>query len=604
MIEKHITWVRVAWVAFGLGVALAIIQPDCYLTYGDRELTWPAIWPRTCFYVPVCLVVLSLLLFPLKIIRWLFAWRTIKWLLLGLAVIFVPVALFYAREDWRGKNAWDKYRQAEEAKGEKFDFASFIPPPVPDEQNFALAPIVASCYSRYLDENGHRLQPENTNVVNRLDMKIGGIQDQWLGNTNTLGSWQLSEVVNLPGWQYYYRTAGSTNYCTAGTNEFPLAPTPQSPGADVVLALSKYNSALEDLHQAANQHEKSRFPINYDSASPTALVQPHLYYFEDCGEVLELRAVAELADHQSGKALADIKLVMRLSDSIQNEPGFYSQLIRLALLRDIFQPIWEGATAHKWSDSQLADLEQEMGRLNLLTEYPFAMRSERAQNIATIEFMRRHRTSAWNCIPMITYLGRPDTYESPEPPEVQQPQNFALQLIPWLLPNGWFYSSEMTIGRIYQPSLPAAGDDERAVISAAQSAESVKENESQHRCRWNLVALTVCPYFGRLAKFFIEEQASLNLARTACALERYSLAHGNYPENLNLLAPQFIEFVPHDIITGKSLHYRRTSDGRFQLYSIGWSGKDNGAIPGQYSEGEFDFRKGDLVWQYPAANGH
>ena len=56
------------------------------------------------------------------------------------------IALFYAEEDWRGWHAWQKFKHEWEAKGEQFDFASVVPPPVPDDQNFALTPIVFTSY--------------------------------------------------------------------------------------------------------------------------------------------------------------------------------------------------------------------------------------------------------------------------------------------------------------------------------------------------------------------------------------------------------------------------------------------------------------------------
>jgi len=34
-----------------------------------------------------------------------------------------------------GKRAWEKFKGEQEAKGERLDFASFVPPPVPDDQN-------------------------------------------------------------------------------------------------------------------------------------------------------------------------------------------------------------------------------------------------------------------------------------------------------------------------------------------------------------------------------------------------------------------------------------------------------------------------------------
>jgi hypothetical protein len=85
----------------------------------------------------------------------------------------------------------------------------------------------------------------------------------------------------------------------------------------------------------------------------------------------------------------------------------------------------------------------------------------------------------------------------------------------------------------------------------------------------------------------------------ACALERYHLAHGEYPESLDTLAPQFVTKIPHDIINGQPLHYRRTDDGRFVLYSIGWDEKDDGGKIFLTSNGTVDQKKGDWVWQYP-----
>ena len=522
-------------------------------------------------------------------------------LILALVGLSVLVSFFYAEEDWRGWHAWQTFKQEEEAKSEKFDLASFVPKPVPDDQNFALTPIVASCYARYLDNRGHRIRPENTNVVNRLEMKIGAIKDTWEGNTNTLGDWRKAARTNLKGWQAYYRTPPVTNYYSAGTNEFPMTPNPQLPAADVLLALSKYDSAVEELRQAANQRPCSRFPLNYDSAAPKEILLPHLYAFEDCAQVLQLRAVAESADNQTAKALADVELVLRLSDSIRDEPGFYSQLVRLELAGLSIQPIWEGLAEHKWSDGQLAKFEQSLVKLNVVAGYPFAIRSERALNLAAVEFMRRNRSRAWDCIPVITYLGRGNSYEPPDGMDYAHP--FMQTLTASMVPSGWFYQSEMTIGRIYQPSLPSSnGNGMELVSSAAHRAGKMLENERRHVSPYNAVAIMICPYFGRLAERFVFTQSSLDLARVACTLERYHIAQGEYPGTLDELAPQIIKNIPHDTINGQPLHYRRTNDGQFVLYSVGWNETDDGGVVvmTQGSSSFIDWNKGDWVWHYPA----
>ena len=52
----------------------------------------------------------------------------------------------------------------------------------------------------------------------------------------------------------------------------------------------------------------------------------------------------------------------------------------------------------------------------------------------------------------------------------------------------------------------------------------------------------------------------------------------------------------YDLITDKPYKYRRTIDGQFVLYSIGWDEKDDGGVPGKSL---FDEKQGDWVWQYP-----
>jgi hypothetical protein len=69
-----------------------------------------------------------------------------------LALAFaVAVTFFYAEEDLRGWYAWQTFNQQAEAAGEKLDYASVVPPAVPDDQNFAMAAIVTSSYAANLD---------------------------------------------------------------------------------------------------------------------------------------------------------------------------------------------------------------------------------------------------------------------------------------------------------------------------------------------------------------------------------------------------------------------------------------------------------------------
>jgi len=52
----------------------------------------------------------------------------------------------YVMEDWRGRAAWAKFKREWEAKGEHFDLAALLAPPVPDDENFLKAPLVESWF--------------------------------------------------------------------------------------------------------------------------------------------------------------------------------------------------------------------------------------------------------------------------------------------------------------------------------------------------------------------------------------------------------------------------------------------------------------------------
>jgi hypothetical protein len=65
--------------------------------------------------------------------------------------------------------------------------------------------------------------------------------------------------------------------------------------------------------------------------------------------------------------------------------------------------------------------------------------------------------------------------------------------------------------------------------------------------------------------------------------------------------PEFLSQLPHDVINGQPLKYRRTADGQYLLYSVGWNQTDDGGALGLNQSGEgIDVKLGDWVWRLPA----
>lgn len=571
----------------------------CWLVFGSgvesNDFKVASVLQRIAIYSGVAFVtLLSLGLVSnglRRCLRWLFCWRTIKRGLITSAGLLALVALFYTEENWRGRHAWEKFRREWEAKGERFDFASFVPPPVPDDQNFALTPVVASCYNHVLDRTGHRIQPENTNVVNRLDMDI--YSREVPDNSNlALGSWQKSQFTDLKAWQDYYRTMSAARELFASrygikpplpaTNEFPVAAEPHSPAADVLLALSKSDSAIEELRRASRLPH-SRFPLGYSANDPAAMVFPHYDSLKATASVLRLRAISELSNAQPQSALADVQLILYLADSIHGEPLVWSLRSQLQIVEYAIQPIWEGLTRRQWSEEQLAAMERELGRFDALRDYSVVLRSDLAWSLKTIDYLRAERAN-----PFDDMCGDPAFW-----PTLAYRQS----------PSGWFYLNKVALARCYQAALPTSTELSQRVLSPSVTRR-FEETAGLMRSRYwkpgNLLAAMFLPSLERETMTCARTQTSVDLARLACALERFRQANGSFPESLDVLAPMFIRNIPRDVVNGQPLHYRRTEGDNFLLYSIGWNEQDDGGEPDPARLSTLSRPAGDWVWHYPA----
>lgn len=491
----------------------------------------------------------------------------VRGIILVLFGLFLLDCLYFLGPDLIAKRQLMRYEKQCEARGEHFEIADFIPKPVPDALNFAFTPVVVSCYDGILDKNGNTIEPENKTVENRLDMAIFGPLDRE-GKT---GNWAIGERADLKAFQLHFRAlAAKVNMPAAGAQL-------HTPAADVLAGLSKYGQTIEDLRRAAALPD-SRFPLNYDCDPPDAVLLPHILPIKKCSQVLELRAVAELHNGQSAESLADVKLMLRLMASVRGEPFMISQLTRIDIFKLALQPVWEGTQDHLWSDAQLRDLDEEFARLDFLADYEFNVRSERAFSLKMFEYLRRTRYvgNMGEAIPLVSEI--------------------RLRFSPASV----YYNNELVFAGACQEWLLPIVDPKRHSVSL-EAFQRASTHIHQMRLHWslnNVVAAVRLPAFETCAQSCSYAQSAVVMARVACALERYRLAQGQYPESLNALAPRFMKSVPHDIIDGEPLKYHLASHGGFVLYSVGWNGTDDGGTVyfQAQSKTQIDYGNGDWVW--------
>jgi hypothetical protein len=349
--------------------------------------------------------------------------------------------------------------------------------------------------------------------------------------------------------------------------------------------LSKYDPAIEELRQAG-QLPDSRFPLDYDIEDPAEILLPHLAILKQCSLALQLRAIAELQNGQTEKSFDDIKLSLRLADSIRTEPFIITHLVRIAILQITLQPLYEGLAEHEWSEAQLAGLDAELAKIAFLADYEFSARSERAAHVKIVDWMEQKRSRFWKLLNLIVY-------------ERAIMNNFGVSTEIYLMPRGWYYQSEIVLSDAQQRWVLPMVDDAQQTVSPERARKSVDAISALRPTAVNLFARLLLPELGKYAMRVAHGQNAANMARIAIALERWRLAHGRFPESLDALSPQFIAKLPHDVIGGQPLHYRREANGQFVLYSVGWNETDDGGVVGLKKDGSVDINQGDWVWRYP-----
>jgi hypothetical protein len=368
-----------------------------------------------------------------------------------------------------------------------------------------------------------------------------------------------------------------------------VAHQPQEAADDVLLALSKYDSVIEEIRQAS-QLPSSRFPLTYDSTDAFSIWLPHLAALKTSVRAIRLRSVAELQKNQTELAAKDVSLGLYLANAVRTETFLISQQVRLSMLEIALQPIWEGLAEHRWSEPQLMAMDEKLATLDILAEAQKAQKAEIFFSGEEANFLRRHRDYA----NQFAQMG------------VRYPGDVKFQFTIYrYMPGGWFYQSALKNGRTLMEYLPAVNHDAmtispaliRRADAAANNAVSFFDPLDSLKKMFNAEFL----FMGNFLKKIAAGQSSVNLARVAIALERYRLAHGEFPETLGALEPQFIAQLPHDVIGGGPLKYRRDANGAFTLYSIGWNERDDGGVIvfKKGSTADLDVTQGDWVWRYP-----
>jgi hypothetical protein len=586
--------------------------------------------------------------------------RRWRYVLTGLVVFAATVALFYVEENWRGRRAWENCKRELEAKGAKLDWAYYIPPPVPDDQNIFGVPQMQEGF----EGRGRRHFPGPLNFPGYHAGTNSGLMNYpgYQADTNPVRIVVANVMIGLPGatppsgWAVL-QWSDSTNAQAEAARLMqqalgPMAADPagfifmvkkpeevqpariflQCQSAPTLKELAQFLpksfdprpswllSSFEDLQvesTSANSYRETMLaPLSAanfvawgatiepdlsiirqavqrpyarmagDYSFPPDIPIPNFVSVRTVSQRLAALAECYMVLGEPEKALDELTLIHQLCRVLEARPTgrpmtLVAAMINVAVAGLYADAIQDGMRMQVWREPQLTALQEQLKDINLRPYVVDAVGFEQVAICHTAE--------------MTPMAGLVNLFDLEEPAQKQK-----LSFSTWirgyiarislieLMPRGWVYQNMVVCANLHQiinDSLASAGP----LVEPRQfdAINPTIERELAHPSPFKMLASIAIPNFSKAFQTMTLNQTKANQAQIACALERYRLAHGEYPPGLETLTPQFIDKIPPDLIGGQPPHYRRTHDGKFLLYSIGWSEHDHGGQTG---------KDGDWVW--------
>jgi len=473
----------------------------------------------------------------------------LAFLLVAIPILFI---LFYIEEDWRGARDWAACQRDLAAKGETLDLRQLIPPGNPAD-DLSKVPIFAPLFEK--DNDSADLS------IKKLDIGLGEKSSM----LPKLGGFQVNHPVDLEAWQKFYRSLPQAG----------LSPSPQTPARDILQALSVFDSSMAQIDTAMS-NPNAYWPTNY---TPPFLTEfscvTHTIAF---AKILQLRAIAHLENHETDLAEKDYLFSFHLHQPLAKRCFFIDYLVMIGVRAIDESILWEGLRRHAWSDAQLHQMESTLGANDILAFAQQAIRTDRAESLDTMKYVQKGHYD------QLVTMSKEDNLKSAF-------GEFEMLVFLHVRPSGWGKQELAYLSNKMQNGIDSI-DHSRGTLDSDfyKNLTDSKTWPAWKKVNFLMPAILLVP-LDKLGVNVARAETYRRLARLACRLEEYRIAHRAYPDKLDDL-PDLPAHLNQEVLSQQPLQYHRQGDG-YQLYSLGWNQKDDG---GTYNA---DPQQGDWPWPSP-----
>ncbi|MEI9866553.1 MAG: hypothetical protein WDN00_18765 [Limisphaerales bacterium] len=346
------------------------------------------------------------------------------------------------------------------------------------------------------------------------------------------------------------------NYPDSRSNEvarFKIPPRLQSLNAQQNQLLTGYvemnSNALARVREAV-KFPKSRYPVDLTLNADALL--PHLPNLQKISAIVSFATMLALKA-QDGKQAADwISLQIALNHTLNTEPLLISQINRAKIVSSASQLVELGLNTTTFDEETL---------LGFATNFEQIDRSDRSAIgfIGDQAMLLPYFQANWSEISRVMWAN-----------DLRPSLSTGIRgRFGWL--TGLFDQDEL----FYLKTMQTAIDEIKLPFPAGQSSyDEIYEAAVKGQQAGYILGPGLLNGMRNAIPREAETCAQIRLTVTALAIERFRLAHGQLPESLDELVPQFLSSLPLDPFDGQPLRYRRLTKG-YVIYSIGRDDHDN-----------------------------
>ncbi|HLH56996.1 MAG TPA: hypothetical protein VKY92_25675 [Verrucomicrobiae bacterium] len=327
---------------------------------------------------------------------------------------------------------------------------------------------------------------------------------------------------------------------------------------ELVEAYVQSNSLAVAKVQEALQLSQFRFPVDFSYGPDIEL--PHLGNLKELARMAAFQTALDVHGGSREEWPKHVEVQLELAGTLDDEPILISHLVRNAIVRMAVQATERSLNRVTPNDDACKRLQSafaHVGETNLL---PAALVGERAMMIPAFRL-------SWKEIQSSSQRDEPAS-------QSRTPHRYSGKPATFLWFTGFFErdldfflaTMEKCISLARMP-FPERLDLTNYFETACTTAQK----------RAYFLSEMLLPSLSRVVVRDASNQALVELATCALAVERFRLAEGRLPTSLKELTPRFLDAVPIDPFDGNPVRYRRLSSG-YVIYSVDSDGHDDGGL--------------------------